>query len=58
MEESIPLVRRSDIPSEPTLTGWRARGTEVTLKGPKGAQRLEDSAAVDGVSTHVLSWSA
>jgi len=52
------LVGQSDIPSEPTPIGLRARVTEVTPEGPQGAERLEDGVAVDGVSTCVRSWSA
>jgi len=58
LERSISLVRQRDIPSELTSIGLRARGTEVIPEGPQGAERLEDGAAVDGVSTCVLSWSA
>jgi len=49
----IPLVGQATFPRSRLFQIYWAGVTEVTSQGPKGAKRLEDGEAVDGVSTCV-----
>ena len=57
LSERIPisLERQSDISSEPTRIRYSSSAAEVTPKGSEA--KLENGAAVDGVSTVILFWS-